>query len=242
MARFSSQIGLVTGASSGIGRAIAVSLAGEGARVCLVGRNPGMLAAVADTIHSTSPRPLCYRADLTRDEDIQELAADVERHCGHIDILVHSAAAVALGDLQEASIEDLDWQYRTNVRAPYALTQALLPMLTQRRGQIVFINSSAGLKASARAGQYAATKHALKAIAESLRAEVNGDELRVLNVFLGRTATPMQELVHRFEGKHYEPKQLLQPEDVAAVVVNALGLSRTAEVTDILIRPMKKFD
>jgi NADP-dependent 3-hydroxy acid dehydrogenase YdfG len=104
----------------------------------------------------------------------------------------------------------------------------------------VFVNSSVGLNARANVGQYAATKHALKALADSLRDEVNADAVRVLSVFLGRTATPMQASVHEMEGKEYHPERLLLPEDVAAVVINALSLPRSAEVTDINIRPLIK--
>ena len=82
--------------------------------------------------------------------------------------------------LPRARITDFELQYRTNVLAPYALTQALLPMLAAYRGQIVFVNSSAGLAAPENLSQYAATKHALKAIADSLRKEVNPDGIRVL--------------------------------------------------------------
>jgi NAD(P)-dependent dehydrogenase (short-subunit alcohol dehydrogenase family) len=147
---------------------------------------------------------------------------------------------ISLGQLEVAPVEDFDWQYRINGRAPYALTQALLPMLRARRGQIVFINSSVGLGARANVGQYAATKHALKAIADSLRGEENADGLRVLSVFLGRTATPMQQAVHEMEGRAYHPKRLMRPEDVATVEINALSLPRSAEVTDISIRPLAK--
>ena len=115
-------------------------------------------------------------------------------------------------------------------------------MLKSRRGQIVFINSSLGLASKAEAGQYAAAKHALKALADSLRDEVNADAVRVLSVFPGRTATPMQAALYAKEGKAYHPEVLLQPEDVAAVVINALTLPRTAEVTEIRIRPLKKPD
>jgi len=128
------------------------------------------------------------------------------------------------------------------VRGPYLLTQCLLPLLRRRPGQVVFINSSAGLTARANVGQYAATKHALKAVADSLRDEVNRDGVRVLSVFPGRTATPTQEALHRLEGRPYRPERLLQPADVAAVVVHALGLPRTAEVTEIKIRPLVKWD
>jgi NADP-dependent 3-hydroxy acid dehydrogenase YdfG len=198
------------------------------------------LEAVAERARATARRVVCYRADLTLDTDIQELTACLRRDFGAIDMLLHSAGAISFGRVEAAPIKDFDWQYSTNVRGPYALTQALLPMLRSRQGQIVFINSSAGLSTKANCAQYAATKHALKAIADSLREELNVDGVRVLSLFLGRTATSMQEAVHKAEGRTYHPELFLQPEDVAAVVMNALGLPRTAEVTDIHIRPLIK--
>ena len=164
----------------------------------------------------------------------------LQRDFQFIDLLVHIAGVISLGQLEHAPIEDFDWQYRTNVRGPYMLTQALLPMLRARRGQIVFINSSVGLNAKANVSQYSATKHALKALADSLREEVNPHGLRFLSVFLGRTASPMQAVVRQIEGMKYHPDLFLQPDDVAAVVINALSLPRTAEVTYINIRPLIK--
>jgi short-subunit dehydrogenase len=131
----------------------------------------------------------------------------------------------------------MDCQYRTNLRAPYVLTQGLLPGLKSKHGQIVFVNSSAALTARASAGQYAATKHGLKAIADSLRDEVNSAGVRVMSLFLGRTATPMQERVYQFEHRSYCPELLMQPEDVAAMVINVLTLPRRVEVTEINMRP-----
>lgn len=143
--------------------------------------------------------------------------------------------------MEGARAEDLDVQYATNVRAPYVLTQRLLPLLIAAHGQVVFINSSAGLTAKRpEVGQYAATKHALKAIADSLREEVNPKGVRVLSMYLGRTATPMQEALCRQEGGSYDPEVLLQPGDVASVLVQTLLLPAAAEVTDISIRPMRK--
>jgi NADP-dependent 3-hydroxy acid dehydrogenase YdfG len=103
---------------------------------------------------------------------------------------------------------------------------------------VVFINSSLGLGAKAQLAHYAASKHGLKALADGLRQEVNGDGIRVLSVFLGRTAGDMQRGVHAREGRVYEEDRLIQPGDVASVVLAALALSRTAEVTDVSIRPM----
>jgi NADP-dependent 3-hydroxy acid dehydrogenase YdfG len=142
--------------------------------------------------------------------------------------------------MHDARLEDFDRQYRVNVRAPYLLTQLLLPRIISSRGQIVFVNSSAGLHARKGVGQYAATKHALRGIADSLREEVNEHGVRVLSVFLGRTASRMQANVYGREGRPYRPELLLQPDDVASVIVHALELPRTAEVTDIHLRPLLK--
>ena len=157
-----------------------------------------------------------------------------------IDMLIHSAGVISIGKLEISSVADFDRQYKTNVRAPCLLTQVLLPLLKMQKGQIVFINSSAGLFSKANLSQYAATKHALRAFADSLRDEVNEMGIRVLSVFPGRTATPMQEMIFSQEGRDYPANRLLQPQDVAAVVIHALSLPRTAEVTDISIRPMAK--
>ena len=233
-------IAVVTGAGSGVGQAIAGALAAQGATVCLVGRTLATLEATARGVNRAETLMRCYPTDLTHDGTVQALAEQLRRDWEGIDILVHSAGVHAMGKLEAAPVTDLDLQYRTNVRAPYLLTQALLPLLRRQQGQVVFINSSVGLTARGQVGPYAATKHALKALADSLREEVNAEGVRVLSVYLGRTASPMQARIHATEGKTYHPEYLLQPSDVAAVVLNALCLPRTAEVTDISIRPMRK--
>ena len=233
------RIGVVTGASSGIGRAVSLALARHGVQICAVGRNS---IALAETVAAVQPFSsiTAFQIDLTSDEDLEPLVRHLT-DAGRLDILVHCAGVIHQDRMEQARIEDLDLQYATNVRAPYLLTKRLLPLLTTSHGQIVFVNSSAGLSAKrAEAGQYAATKHALRAIADSLREELNPKGIRVISVYLGRTATPMQEALFREEGKTYHPEVLLQPEDVASVVVQALMVSPMAEVTDISIRPMHK--
>jgi NADP-dependent 3-hydroxy acid dehydrogenase YdfG len=181
-----------------------------------------------------------YVADLTVDDEVARLAGEIAARPGGLDVLVHSAGTIELASLETAAVDDLDRQYAANVRAPYLLTQELLPALRASQGQIVFINSTAGLAARANCGQFAATQHALKAIADSLREEVNAAGIRVLSVYPGRTSTPRQARIHEVEGKPYRPERLMQPGDVASVVVNALILPRSAEVTDLRIRPMRK--
>jgi NAD(P)-dependent dehydrogenase (short-subunit alcohol dehydrogenase family) len=224
------QVALITGASGGIGSAIASALAEEGVRLFLVSRNPERLTVTGEA----------FCADLTDDAQLRATAARVREVFGGVDLLIHSIGLFQGGPIATAPVEDLDAQYRVNLRVPYFLTQELLPSLIERQGQVVFVNSSAGFHpARGNWGAYAATKHALRAFADSLRDEVNRKGVRVLTVYPGRTATAMQEEVHRFEGKPYDPARFLQPEDIAAAVVQALRLPRTAELTDLHIRPMR---
>lgn len=236
MPDFAGKGAVVTGASSGVGAAVARALAVEGAVVLAVGRDEerlGRVTAAADGV-------LAHRADVTDDGDVKAVARRAHDVLPGVDVLVHAAGVIDVGPVARASLPDLDLQYRTNLRAPYALTQALLEPLSARRGQVVFVNSSAGRRAGAGSAQYAATKHGLTALADSLRAEVNDDGVRVLSVFLGRTATPMQAWLHEQEGSEYRPERLIQPEDVAQAMVAALRLPRTAEITEIAMRPMAK--
>jgi NADP-dependent 3-hydroxy acid dehydrogenase YdfG len=237
MTRLANQVAVVTGANSGIGKAIALALASQGVKVCLVGRRKEALQLVAEQISNGSA---CYQADLGLDSDISALIEDLKQNVTGVDILIHSAGVIRLSPFECASPDQLDWHYKVNVRAPYVLTQGLLPMIKARQGQIVFVNSTAGVRAKANSSQYALTKHALKAMADSLREEVNADGVRVLSLLLGRTASPMQASVHEVEHRKYDPESLMQPEDVAAVVVNAVTLPRTAEVTEVSMRPCVK--
>jgi NADP-dependent 3-hydroxy acid dehydrogenase YdfG len=208
--------------------------------VCLVGRRAEALEDVAGQVQGTALRPLVHRADLSRQAEITQLVNRLRGEIGAVGVLVHAAGVISLGRVDQAPVEDFDRQFTLNVRAPYALTQGLLPLLKVSQGQVVFLNSSAGLSGRAGSSQYAATKHALRALADSLREEVNGEGVRVLSVFLGRTATPMQEAIHQLEDRAYEPERLIRPEDVAAFVVSALRLPRSIEVTDMTLRPMRK--
>jgi NADP-dependent 3-hydroxy acid dehydrogenase YdfG len=231
---------VITGGGCGVGAAVALALAEAGAGIVLIGRRLERLQSVAAEAQGFGAKAACYRSDLGCSFGQSELIQQLRRDLPHLDILIQNAAVYGSGSFEQASLADFDRHYQTNVRAPYALAQAMLPMLKVRRGQVVFVNSSSGLAAKPMTAQYDSTKHALKAIADSLRAEVNEHGVRVLTVYLGRTSTEMQERIHRLQGKSYRPELLLQPADVASVIVNVLSIPHTAEVTDIHIRPMIK--
>lgn len=238
----SPQVALVTGSGSGIGRSIALQLASHGFVVGLVGRSADRLQAVAELARQTAPAVEYFVADLTVDKEVVSLAHEAQRRLGALHVLVHCAGGIRSDPVDRAPVEALDWHYRINLRAPFLLTQRLLPSLRSTKGQIVFINSAAALNPAASNGQYAATKAGLRTIADSLRIVLQRDGMRVLSVYPGRTASPMQAEVHRFEKRPYHADALMQPDDVASAVVAALLLPRSAEVTDLRIRPMRKGD
>jgi NADP-dependent 3-hydroxy acid dehydrogenase YdfG len=234
------QVAVVAGATSDVGRAIGLSLATAGTQLCLLGRDGEVLEALAKAAGGLTERVLACRVDLTVDASIAEAAARLIGALGGVDVLVHGAGVFEMGPHESATVCGLDRQYQTNVRGPYALTQVLLPHLRARRGQIVFVNSTVGLEARAGVGQYASTQHALRAIADALRAEINADGVRVLSIYLGRTATARQARIFRLEGRSYVPELLIQPDDVAEMVMTCLQLPRTVEVTEIRMRPLVK--
>jgi short-subunit dehydrogenase len=233
------KVAILTGASGGVGQALASALAQQQAALALIGRNPRNLECVAAKL-SPATTVKSYCADLSCEQQIEAAAAAIAKDFDTADILIHAAGVTTLGSVESGSQQDLDSNYRVNLRAPYLLTRALLPRLKQSQGQIVFLNSTAGLQARGELTQYAASKHALKALADGLRDEVNPSGVRVLSLFLGRTATPMQAWTCKQEGREYHPELLIQAEDVASVIINALLLPRTAEVTEIRMRPLAK--
>ena len=237
---FLGQVAVVTGATGGIGQAVAAKLLERGATVCLVGRTAESLEHLVNRLKWPADRVHCYAVDLDRDAAVMQFAADCGGRFPHIHVLVHSAGAIALDTVRRGQLGDFDRQLQVNLRAPYLITQALLPQIIACHGQIAFVNSSAGLQARRGVSQYAATKYGLRALADSLREEVNEDGVRVLSIFLGRTASRMQEAVHQHERRPYQPERLLQPDDVASVILHAFELPRTAEVTDVSIRPLLK--
>src|ERR1051325_8516623 len=212
MESLKNQVAVVTGASSGIGKAIALALAGQGAELYLAARRKEALEGAVKEAQALGSSAHPCLLDLTSDEDICALGERVPREAGRLNILVLCGGAIAHGPHEKAPLTNLDLMFRSNVRGHYSLIQMMLPLLRKSLGQIVFVNSSAGLRSPANAGQFSATQHAFRSIADSLRDEVNADGIRVLSIFPGRTATPRMEKLFAKEGRAYKPELLLPPE------------------------------
>ncbi|MGA8245690.1 MAG: SDR family oxidoreductase, partial [Nocardioides sp.] len=166
-----------------------------------------------------------------------EVAAVADQLPDRLDSVVHAAGVVDLGPVAELSTEAWQEQLAVNVVAPAVLTRVALPALRAAHGTVVFVNSGAGLTASPGWAAYAASKHALRAMADALRGEEQQYGVRVTTVYPGRTATPMQQKVHEQEGRAYRADDWIDPATVAGAILVVLDLAHDATVSDLSIRP-----
>lgn len=216
---------LITGATGGLGRALAQEL--QDHQLILQGRNLEALQALCAEL----PRARPLRLDLAQPECFAAALQDLPP----LDNLIHNAGMVELGRVCEQSHEVWTQTLAVNVVAAAELTRLLLPTLREQRGQVVFINSGAGVRASAGWGSYAASKFALRALADALREEESA--LRVTSVYIGRTATPMQQKVRAQEQASYQPEQYLQPATIALSVRHLLETPADAAPNELTLRP-----
>src|SRR5262245_9428520 len=180
---------LVTGASSGIGAAVARRLAKSGAEVIVAGRSSARLrAALRPAVGSVR----YVTVDLSRPRDLSRCVAKLRRLLSGLDAIVHAAGVFDIRVLRKAREDLLPEMMQVNVSAALTLTLGLLSHLEKRSGSVVFINSSIVQRPARHAPFYAASKHALRSISDSLREEVNAAGVRVSSIYPGRTATPMR--------------------------------------------------
>ncbi len=217
---------LITGASRGVGAATARALSATH-DVLLGGRDADALRQLAAELPGARPWPV----DITHDESLAGACADITE----LDVLVHSAGVGDIATVQDSPAQLWRSTFDVNVVAVAELTRLLLPALRAARGHVVMINSGAGLNARPGWGAYAASKFALRALADSLRAEE--PQLRVTSLHPGRIDTEMQRRVRAAEGGEYERDKYLTPKSVAAAVLTAVQGAPDAHLTELVLRP-----
>lgn len=205
----------------------------------VVGRDSDRTNSTQDELEALSPGHLSSAGDLTSSAFITSLAERAVQWAeGKLTLLVLCAGHHEPATVESTSAASFDAAIATNLRAPFLLTAALLPALRSARGMVVVVNSSVVNGPRPGVAAYAASKAGLRVFADCLRTEVNQDGIKVLSIFPGRTATPMQRDRYEREGLEYRPERLMQPEDVADAVL--VAFSSSVEVTEIHLRPMHK--
>lgn len=223
---------LITGAGSGIGAAIANALHARGDRLVLIARSASRGAELA----TRWPGSAIVVADLNTPQVAAQVLADASLP-EELDSVVHSAGIGGMGPVSDMEPDAFTAVLAVNLVSPAVVTKACLPAVRRAGGVVIFINSGAGLNSGPGWSPYSASKFGLKALADSLRAEEQANGVRVTTIYPGRTATPMQEALHEWEGVDYDASRWIQPETVATAVLQVIDLTPDAAIPDLSIRP-----
>jgi NADP-dependent 3-hydroxy acid dehydrogenase YdfG len=239
-------IAIVTGASSGIGAATARRLANEGFHVVAAARRVERLQAVVAEIKAAGGTATAIGCDVTDDDSVAALAETVSDLPGPVTLLVNNAGgAIGMDPIESASVADWQWMYEVNVLGTLRVTKALLPALeSSGAGTVVVISSTAGLVAYEGGGGYVAAKHAQTALAETLRLELCGRPIRVIEINPGMVKTEEFSLV-RFRGNAeqaaavYEgvPEPLVA-DDIADCVAWCATRPHHVNIDRLVVRPL----
>jgi NADP-dependent 3-hydroxy acid dehydrogenase YdfG len=233
------EVAWVTGAGSGIGAAAAVALAGAGAKLVLSGRRAEALEETAAAIRTAGGEATIAPADMSRPEDVEQVAATIRERFGGCDILVNSAGLnVPKRSWQEIEVAGIDAVIGADLNGPFYTSRAVLPMMRERRaGLIIQISSWAGRYVSKLTGPaYAAAKHGLVALSESINQEECGYGIRSCCICPGEVATPILDK-RPVPVTAEDRARMLQAEDMADTILFVARMPATVCVNEILISP-----
>jgi NAD(P)-dependent dehydrogenase (short-subunit alcohol dehydrogenase family) len=230
---------VVTGASSGVGRAVAIRLARAGWNVAVVARRAGQLAETIRLAGEVGKNMAAFACDISNEAEVEQMAAGVVKRFGEVRALVNSAGTNApRRSWREVSLETYRELMETNLTGAYLCTRAFLPGMRERKcGSVVNIVSDAGLTANAKAGAaYVMSKFGMTGMTQSLNCEERDNGIRATSIFPGDIDTPL------LEKRPVQPTaearaRMLQADDVAACVMLALELPERAVIEGLVIRP-----
>lgn len=236
------KVALVTGASSGIGRAVALALAGRGVGVAVGARRTDRLAGLHAELTASGARSLSLDLDVTDEHSCRAAVDRTVAAFGGLDIVVNSAGVMLLGSIVGADTEDWRRMINTNVLGLMYVTHAALPHLLDGGGDLVQISSVAGRVARRGSGAYNASKWAVNAFSEALRQEVTDRGVRVTMIEPGAVDTELRTHITQDDFRVRSQEQAagirqLQPEDIAHVVLDVVTRPPHMSVNEVLVRP-----
>lgn len=239
------KIALVTGATAGIGEAIAIKYAHNGMDVIVSGRRMERLSRLAKTLSEKSgSHVLPLQMDVSDRGDVEEAVRYLPDDWKNIDILVNNAGlAVGLDKLQDGNVEDWERMIDTNVKGLLYVTRTVLPLMLERNtGHVINIGSMAGREVYPKGNVYCATKHAVDALTKAMRIDLLGKNIKVTQIAPGLVETEFSQV--RFKGdselakKVYEGYQPLKAEDIADIAFYLTTLPPHVCINDLAVTPM----
>jgi NAD(P)-dependent dehydrogenase (short-subunit alcohol dehydrogenase family) len=236
MGNFEDRVAIVTGGGTGIGRALALALAKEGARVVICGRREAPLREVVEMIASDGKDGVWIRGDVSVEEEVERVVHKALECFGTIDILINNAGISGGGWIHDHSVRAWDQVMAVNLRGPFLMARAVLPMMREQgRGEIVNISSESGLEYYEGNGAYGVSKHALNALGEYIQRENQTFGIRVHTICPGMVVTEMSQ---GSSGLNHE--KCLKAEDVADLVLWQLSRWENIKIgRPVLIQTME---
>ncbi len=231
----SGEVALITGASRGIGRAVAQRFASMGAAVAICGRDHSALTQATNSLEGFGVRVFSQIADVTSSSEITELVAQTEAALGPIDILVNNAGIGVFGPVHEKTEADWDRVMNTNLRSVFLVSRAVVPSMIRRgKGDIINISSLAGKNTFAGGGIYCASKWGIMGLSGCMAEDLRAHGIRVSVICPGSVAT-------EFSSPHSKaPAKTLIAEDVAHAVETIVTQRPESFLSEIHLRPLRK--
>ena len=238
MTRLGGKIALVTGASRGIGKAIALAFAGEGAALLLASRSAEALAEVAESAAEVSrAEAIAVTADVSDERQVEALFARVREDFGRLDLLVNNAGAFDGGPLDELSAEAWDRVINTNLRGPFLCTRAALRLMKPAKsGRIINIGSIAGQRVRPNSAPYAASKHGLWGLTQATALEGREYGVTCCALHPGNVAVERRQA----SGKTEDDEPMMSPESVAEVALLMATLPPHVEMLEAIVLPHRQ--
>jgi NAD(P)-dependent dehydrogenase (short-subunit alcohol dehydrogenase family) len=224
---------LVTGASRGVGYAIARNLAAAGCNLVLTARDKAQLEKAADTVRSgTAGKVVHISCDLAQEAEIETVVHFAEKELGSIDVLINNAGIFLVSPLEKTTLQEFDDCMAVNIRAPFLLTKMLIPSMVERQwGRIVNIGSTSAYAGFTDTAVYCASKHAILGLSRASNAEFKKHGVRVFCVSPGSVKTDMGRQV-----KSQDFDTFIEPEDIAEHVVFLLNFNGASIAEEVVIK------
>ena len=227
---------LVTGATAGIGKAIALELASKGCNLFITGRNSKRLENLKKTIEEQNKnlKIVICAADLSKRSEIQKMIKKVRINFSNIDILVNSAGIFPVKLLKDTEIEDFDTCFNVNIITPFLLSQEFSKEMKKNNwGRIINIASSAAYSGRARGSMYRATKHALLGFSKAITKELRDNHVRVFCISPGPTKTKMGKIIVKKDNPNEDFDTFIEPSDIAEYISHLISFNTELFIQEI---------
>ncbi|WP_165008501.1 SDR family oxidoreductase [Neisseria yangbaofengii] len=237
---------IITGASSGLGEAMARHLAPKGAKLVLAARRLDRLETLVADIQANGGQAIAVATDVSRHCEMEHLAQQALTTFGRIDVLINNAGIMPMAPMSDCRVDEWDKLIDVNIKGVlYGIASVLPTMKAQQSGHIINLSSVAGLKVASGVGTvYSATKFAVKTIAEGLREEVAGDNIRVTTLYPGAIQTELTQSIQHGQAREameqFYQQNEITPDSIARAVIYALEQPADVAINEITIRPTKQ--